>query len=245
LLFRERVGGIWLASPIQVYLDLLRGEGRAVDTVNSVENMLGVPFEAARRQGLIPLNPASAVDSLKDAASSSQAGREPFTAKELVRLIETAQGDWRGAVLLGATSGLRLSDVANLCWESVDLVAGLLNIETQKTGRLVVVPMHPGFASWLAERPRGIGKAPVFPALAGKRTDGALGLSVAFRHTLPAGMGRVVTRERQGAHHQQQDIPRAAAWVHFATGKRWRRPGHSPKAGWSRQRRGAWDLYAP
>ncbi len=28
LLFRERVGGIWLASPVQVYLDLLRGEGR-------------------------------------------------------------------------------------------------------------------------------------------------------------------------------------------------------------------------
>jgi len=29
LLFREQVGSIWLASPIQVYLDLLRGEGRA------------------------------------------------------------------------------------------------------------------------------------------------------------------------------------------------------------------------
>lgn len=29
LLFRERVGGIWLASPFQVYLDLLRGEGRS------------------------------------------------------------------------------------------------------------------------------------------------------------------------------------------------------------------------
>nr|WP_165989517.1 hypothetical protein [Caballeronia sp. SBC1] len=29
LLLRECVGGIWLASPIQVYLDLLRGEGRA------------------------------------------------------------------------------------------------------------------------------------------------------------------------------------------------------------------------
>jgi hypothetical protein len=29
LLFRENAGGIWLASPIQVYLDLLRGEGRA------------------------------------------------------------------------------------------------------------------------------------------------------------------------------------------------------------------------
>lgn len=29
LLFRERVDGIWLASPIQVYLDLVHSEGRA------------------------------------------------------------------------------------------------------------------------------------------------------------------------------------------------------------------------
>lgn len=29
LLFRERVASVWLASPVQVYLDLLRGEGRA------------------------------------------------------------------------------------------------------------------------------------------------------------------------------------------------------------------------
>jgi hypothetical protein len=29
LLFSQQVGGVWLASPIQVYLDLLRGEGRA------------------------------------------------------------------------------------------------------------------------------------------------------------------------------------------------------------------------
>ena len=29
LLFRELVDGTWLASPVQVYLDLMRGEGRA------------------------------------------------------------------------------------------------------------------------------------------------------------------------------------------------------------------------
>lgn len=29
LLFRQQVGGVWLASPVQVYLDLLNGEGRA------------------------------------------------------------------------------------------------------------------------------------------------------------------------------------------------------------------------
>ncbi len=31
LLFRERVGDVWLASPIQVYLDLQRSEGRATE----------------------------------------------------------------------------------------------------------------------------------------------------------------------------------------------------------------------
>jgi hypothetical protein len=31
LLFREKIGGAWLASPVQVYLDLLHGEGRAKD----------------------------------------------------------------------------------------------------------------------------------------------------------------------------------------------------------------------
>lgn len=30
-LFRERVNGVWLASPVQVYLDLLQGEGRSVE----------------------------------------------------------------------------------------------------------------------------------------------------------------------------------------------------------------------
>jgi len=29
LLFRQNVGGVWLANPVQVYLDLLRGEGRS------------------------------------------------------------------------------------------------------------------------------------------------------------------------------------------------------------------------
>lgn len=29
LLFRQQVGGVWLASPVQVYLDLVRGEGRS------------------------------------------------------------------------------------------------------------------------------------------------------------------------------------------------------------------------
>jgi integrase len=78
--------------------------------------------------------------------------------------------------------------------------AGLLRVGTRKTGKLVVLPMHPDFAAWLSGRPRGIGKAPVFPELAGKLIAGRMGLSVRFRDIArKAGIvGRVVTREGKG-----------------------------------------------
>jgi integrase len=176
----------------------LREEGRSVATCNAIRSMLSVPFEVARKLGFVPINPVSAVEVLKD--RSTKSGREPFTAQEAARLIQSAQGDWQGAVLLGATSGLRLGDVVNLYWESVDLANGLLRIETRKTGKLVVLPMHPDFKAWLSGRTRGIGKAPVFADLAGKAIDGRAGLSVQFRNIVErAGIkGRVVTRDGKG-----------------------------------------------
>ena len=184
---------------IITFRNKLREEGRAADTCNSIiKGALSGPFEAARKLGFVPINPVSSVEPLKD--RSVKSGREPFTADEVSRLVAAASDGWLGAILLGATSGLRLSDVANLCWESVDIDAGLLRIETRKTGKVVILPMHSNFASWLSARPRGIGKAPVFPELAGKHTAGSRGLSVQFHDiATKAGItGRVVTREGKG-----------------------------------------------
>jgi integrase len=197
---RRAEASIAAVSPgdIIAFRNRLRAEGRSVATCNSIRSMLSAPFESARKLGFIPINPVAAVEDLKE--RSAKPGREPFTAGETARLIEAAQGDWRGAVLLGATSGLRLGDVANLCWESVDMDGGLLRIETRKTGKSVVLPMHPDFDAWLSGGPRGIGKAPVFPSLAGKLIAGRRGLSVQFRNIVEkAGVtGRVVTREGKG-----------------------------------------------
>lgn len=197
---RRAEASIAAVSPADIiaFRNRLRAEGRSAATCNSVKSMLNAPFESAHKLGFIPINPVAAVEHLKE--RSAKPGREPFTAQEAARLIEAAEGDWRGAVLLGATSGLRLGDVVNLCWESVDLAGGLLQIETRKTGKSVVLPMHPDFAAWLSKRPRGIGKAPVFPELAGKLIAGRRGLSVQFRKIVEkAGVtGRVVTREGKG-----------------------------------------------
>jgi integrase len=197
---RGAEASIAAVSPADIiaFRNRLRAEGRSVATCNSIKSMLNAPFESAHKLGFIPINPVGAVEHLKE--RSAKPGREPFTAQEAARLVEAAEGDWRGAVLLGATSGLRLGDVVNLCWESVDLDGGLLRIETRKTGKSVVLPMHPDFASWLSGRPRGIGKAPVFPELSGKLIAGRRGLSVQFRKIVEkAGVtGRVVTREGKG-----------------------------------------------
>jgi integrase len=197
---RRAEASIAAVSPADIiaFRNRLRAEGRSVATCNSVKSMLNAPFESAHKLGFIPINPVAAVEHLKE--RSAKPGREPFTAQEAARLVEAAEGDWRGAVLLGATSGLRLGDVVNLCWESVDLDGGLLRIETRKTGKSVVLPMHPDFASWLSGRPGGIGKAPVFPELSGKLIAGRRGLSVQFRKIVEkAGVtGRVVTREGKG-----------------------------------------------
>ena len=178
----------------------LHREGRSAATCNTVVNgILNSPFQLAYRLGYIAANPVSAVERLRK-RDEERAEHEPFTALEVSRLLENAQGDWYGAILLAATSGLRLGDVMYLRWESVDLENRLLRVATKKTGKRVVLPMHGDLEIWLSQRPRGIGKAPVFPSLACQPLNGGSGLSAQFRAIVAkAGIvGRVVTRQGKG-----------------------------------------------
>jgi integrase len=163
------------------YRDRLRAEGRTAKTTNAlIAKALNSSFSAAHRLGYAPTNPCAAIDPIKDRAETRGPAREPFTSNEVTALISHAEGGWRGAIIIGATSGLRLSDIANLRWEALDLEAGLLRLRTQKTGTPIVVPLHQGFLDWLEGQPRGIAKAHIFPSLAGIRTAGNKGLSAQF-----------------------------------------------------------------
>jgi integrase len=179
------------------FRDRLRAEGRTARTSNTLSRkLLSLPFSAALQLGHIAVNPCASVDPINDRAEARTYGREPFTGGEVAALVAHAGGDWKGAIILGATSGLRLSDIANLRWEVLDLEARLLRLQTQKTGAIVVVPLHAGFLDWLAGQPRGIAKAYLFPNLAGLRTDGRQGLSAQFSNIMrQAGVtGRVSER---------------------------------------------------
>jgi integrase len=186
---------------IAKFRDQLQKEGRAPSTVNTViRKILSVPFEDARRRGYILSNPVQGVDAIKGRGAEAQAGREPFSTTEVDQLLKCADGDWKGAILCAATTGLRLGDVARLTWAAIDKKGDLLRLQTQKTNTTVTVPIHPDFSEWLDRQTSGIGKAPVFPKLAKDRTGGCRGLSAQFRKIVDkAGItGRVIERKGKG-----------------------------------------------
>ncbi len=168
------------------FRDKLRSEGRAVSTCNMVvKKILSVPFEQARRLGYIPANPTHGVDLLKDRAEVRNGAKEPFKPKELAALVEAAQGDWKGAILIAATTGLRLGDISALSWGQVDLKEKLIHVEeTQKTGASITLPIHPELMIWIKMQNVGTEKSPLLPSLQGSRIGGCNGLSQQFRSVM-------------------------------------------------------------
>jgi integrase len=162
-----------------VFRDHLLSEGRTPSTVNTfIKKYLTGPFETARKEGLIDYNPFVAVDALK----STPVAKEIFTPEQVVQLLEVAGGtDWEGAILAGYTTGMRLQDVTNLCWNEVDLQNGLLSFHERKGNKRVVIGLHPDFESWIRAQPRPTrAETYMFPSLANRTGAGRNGLSKAF-----------------------------------------------------------------
>ena len=179
------------------FRDKLAGDGLAARTVNQTVKLLRGIYSEAVEQGHLGRNPFAGVDALREDAED--VAREPFTGAEVAALLDAAEGDWRGLIVLAATTGLRLMDGARLTWRALDLDAGLIRVKTAKTGAALVLPIHAEFKKWLAKQPRGIGAAPVFPTLAHKAGAGKSGLSCAFKRLMVrAGVAAGVGREAGG-----------------------------------------------
>ena len=183
---------------VRVYRDSLARAGHSPATVNGALKILASPFNAAFRLGYIAVSPLAGVEALRDDTDNE---KDVFTPEQVRSLIKAAEGDWKGAVLIGFFTGLRLRDVTELCWEAVDFKTGVLRVKTRKTGAVVVLPLHEELATWLRGQPRGIGKAPILPSLTGKTGGGKSGLSMTFRRIMErAGiMGRVLRQREEGS----------------------------------------------
>jgi integrase len=166
------------ASDVQRFLDARTAKGLAPKTVNVDVKIIRGALNAARRQGLIPTNPAEAVELLEAIGME----RGTFTPAEVKMLVDTAEGEWKLLIMLAYFTGARLSDCARMQWEGVDLAEGTLTYTQAKTGAKVTTPLHPDLLSRL-NKLAGTDKPEVFimPAIARQRGSGRKGLSETFK----------------------------------------------------------------
>jgi integrase len=187
-------------ADIRSWRDRLKAKGLSAPTVNGAVKVLRMPFKAAHDNGIIDINPLTknSVRLLRDEARN--VAKDVFSPQQISELLKTAPSDdWQGAILCGYFTGLRLRDCSELRWADVDLDEQTITVETRKTRKDVIVPIHPQFGAWLVRQTRGIGKAPVFPTLAGKPSSGRNGLSTQFRRIMDkAGIKGRLLRESTG-----------------------------------------------
>lgn len=124
--------------------DILKRQ--TIGSANIALKILRTFFNDAQKEGLIDSNPAVAVPTIRN---KSKHQRRPFTPDEINLLLKTADPEWQGMIYFGFYTGLRIGDIAQLTWRNVDLAQCELHVQTSKTGRVQLLPLHPRLSSWL------------------------------------------------------------------------------------------------
>ena len=211
---RRANASIGSVSPSEVsrFRDQQIAEGKTASTANLAVTILRSVFTSARRLGLSLTNPAEAVKPLD---SSDADERIPFTIAQTRDLLRAADTEWKGMVLLGYHTGIRLHDAANLTWRNVDLAARTLTFREEKTSarkrrskRDTVVYLHIEVVVYLEGLPSSDDPdVPLFPSLYGKPSGGHAGLSNAFTRLMKkAGIRVPVGAKKTGKGRQFKQL---------------------------------------
>lgn len=141
---------------------------------NKLITTAGVMFRLA---GIEP-NPFGAVEKLREAEAVH---REPFTKEQVRRLLDAAEGEWKGFLATLYYTGLRRGDAALLRWEYRDAATGKWRVLMAKTDRIVEPYEHPELVAILLETGSKGRKGYVFPKIAERYRRNPNGISDSFR----------------------------------------------------------------
>ena len=124
-------------TDIRSWRDALKRKGLAAPTVNDAIKTLRMPFKAAHDAGYIEINPCTkhSVRPVRDDARNVE--KDVFTPEQIAALIaEAPNEDWKGAILCGYYTGLRLRDVADLQWNAIDWEQQKITVRPARRARM-------------------------------------------------------------------------------------------------------------
>jgi integrase len=159
------------SEDVRKFREHREASGLSATTLNDDLTILSAIFNGAWRDHVISNNPCTAVEAVKDRLSKKKRRKEPFSPEQVAALIQTAEGDWKGLILVGFYTGARLNDCANLRWRHVHLLSKVKKIafEVAKTGDEIDVPIHAALEDYLLSRPTPKHDDDfLFPSLAGR-----------------------------------------------------------------------------
>ena len=124
---------------------LANGNAGRINTGNTINTKMVVLKSAIRRayiDGLITKNIGLAVEAESEGNSTIKGA---FTSDEIQKLIKVAPRHWKGMILFGADTGLRISNLADLKWKNINFEEGIIKLivvkydrSKTKTKRMVV-----------------------------------------------------------------------------------------------------------
>ncbi len=170
-----------VARDVDTFLDFRLKQGLAPRTVCLDIKILRTALNAARRKGLLTVNPAEAVD-LPDVQGVE---RGTFTAEEVGMLVEASEGEWKTLIQFAYFTGARLSDCCRAEWDGVNLSNGSFSFTQGKTGQKITVPLHPALLAHLESIAGTDSPTPfVMPHMANLKPGGRHGLSEGFKRIM-------------------------------------------------------------
>src|SRR5258706_3171780 len=91
---------------IQKFVDSETAAGKSASSIRIAAKVINIPFNLARRQGLILTNPVPSVE-LPDAANENRA---PFSWEQVGEILSAAKGEWKTCIMVAVFTGARLGD---------------------------------------------------------------------------------------------------------------------------------------
>lgn len=117
---------------VHEFADALRDAGRSHRTVKTVVQALGAILAEAQARGKVGQNVVRSMRPRRGTKATQrrrlQVGIDIPTPAEIRSLVNSIDGHWRPFAVTAVFTGLRSSELRGLCWDAVDLRAGVVHV---------------------------------------------------------------------------------------------------------------------